>query len=159
MPPVWGWLPQGPFMPHCSYCSPGSPACWLYRHWDMLEPNQLPRVANVLVFQDHFMKHVSAYVTPDQAAKTIAKFLYWGYISISGALARLLSDRGASFMSSMIEEMCKILGIKWLWTIPYHPQTNGLVERLTRWLCKWLGSWQKKKSQLAISFGWNSACL
>ena len=29
----------------------------------MLEPNQLPRVANVLVFQDHFTKHVLAYVT------------------------------------------------------------------------------------------------
>ena len=78
----------------------------------MLEPNQLPRVTNVLVFQDHFMKHVLAYVTPDQTAKTIAKFLYQGYISIFGALARLLSDRGASFMSSVIEEMCKILGIK-----------------------------------------------
>ena len=38
----------------------------------MLEPNQLPRVANVLVFQDHFMKHVLVYVTPDQTAKTIA---------------------------------------------------------------------------------------
>ena len=41
-----------------------------------LEPNQSPRVANILVFQDHFMKHVLAYVTPDQTAKTIAKFLY-----------------------------------------------------------------------------------
>ena len=96
----------------------------------MLEPNQSPRVANVLVFQDHFTKHVLAYVTPDQNVKTVAKFLYGGYISIFGALARLLSDRGASFMSSVIEEMCKILGMKWLWTTPYHPQTNGLVERL-----------------------------
>ena len=41
----------------------------------------------------------------------------------------LLSDRGANFMSSVIEEMCKILGIKKLQTTPYHPQTNGLVER------------------------------
>ena len=55
----------------------------------MLEPNQSPRVANILVFQDHFMKHVLVYVTPDQTAKTIAKFLYGGYISIFGPLARL----------------------------------------------------------------------
>ena len=75
-----------------------------------LEPNQLPRVANV--FQDHFMKHVLVYVTPDQTAKMIAKFLYQDYISIFGAPARLLSDRGASFMSSVIEEICKILGVK-----------------------------------------------
>ena len=69
-------------------------------------------------------------MTPDQTAKTIATFLYGGYISIFGALARLLSDRGASFMSSVIEEMCKILGIKQLQTMPYHPKTNRLLERL-----------------------------
>ena len=77
-----------------------------------LEPNQSPRVTNVLVFQDHFTKHVLAYVTPDQTAKTVAKFLYAGYISIFGAPARLFSDRGASFTSYVIEELCKILGIK-----------------------------------------------
>ena len=95
-----------------------------------LELNQSPRVANVLVFQDHFTKHVLAYVTPDQTAKTIAKFLYGGYISIFGAPARLLSDRGTNFTSSIIEELCKILGIQWVQTMPYHPQMNGLVARL-----------------------------
>ena len=78
----------------------------------MMELDQLPRVANVLVFQNHFTKHVLAYVTPDQTAKTIAKFLYGGYISIFGAQAKLLSDRGTSFTSSIIEELCKILGIQ-----------------------------------------------
>ena len=78
----------------------------------MLKLNQLPRVTNVLVFQDHFTKHVLAYVTPDQTANTIPKFLYGGYISIFGAPARLLSDRGTSFTSSIIEELCKILGIQ-----------------------------------------------
>ena len=77
-----------------------------------LEPNKSTRVTNVLVFQDHFMKHMLACVTPDQTVKTVAKFLYRGYISISGALARLLSDRGASFTSSIIDELCKILGVK-----------------------------------------------
>ena len=43
---------------------------------------------------------------------------------------RLLSDRGANFISSEIDEMCKILSVKKLQTMAYHPQTNGLVERL-----------------------------
>ena len=78
----------------------------------MMELTQSPRVANILVFQDHFTKHVLAYVTPNQTAKAITKFLYGGYISIFGALARLLSDRGTSFTSRIIEELCKILGIQ-----------------------------------------------
>ena len=49
-----------------------------------LEPNQSPRVTNVLVFQDYFMKHMLAYVTPDQTAKIIAKFFYQGYICLWG---------------------------------------------------------------------------
>ena len=51
-----------------------------------LELNQSPRVANVLVIQDHF---TMAYVSPEQTAKTITKFLYGGYISIFRAPARL----------------------------------------------------------------------
>ena len=38
-----------------------------------LQLNRLPRVADVLVFQDHFMKHIMAYVTPNQTAKTVTK--------------------------------------------------------------------------------------
>ena len=103
----------------------------------MLELNQLPRVTNILVFQDHSLSML--YVTPDQTVKTITKFLYGGYISIFGALARLLSDRGTSFTSSIIEELCKILGIQQLWTMPYHPQMNGLVERLHQTIMHMIG--------------------
>ena len=95
-----------------------------------LEPNQSPRVANVLGVPRLFHETGVGICDPNQTAKTIAKFLYQGYISIFGALARLLSDRGASFTSSVIQEMCNSLGIKQLQTVPYHPQTNGLVERL-----------------------------
>ena len=95
----------------------------------IMELNQPPRVTNILVFQDHFMKHIMAYVTPDQTVKTVANFLHQGYISIFGAPAKLLSDWGANFMSSIIDKMCMLLGMKKLQTMPYHPQTNGLVER------------------------------
>ena len=110
-----------------------------------LELNQLPRVANVLVLQDHFTKHVLAYVTPNQTVKTITKFLYGGYISIFGALARLLSDRGTSFTSSIIEELCKILVFQWLWTMPYHPQTNALVKILHQMIMHMIGKLGEEK--------------
>ena len=110
-----------------------------------LELIQSSRVTNILVFQDHFTKHVLAYVTPDQTAKTIAKFLYQGYISIFGALARLLSDRGANFMSSVIGKMCKILDVQKLLTMAYHLQTNGLVERSHQTIMRIIGKLSEDK--------------
>ena len=91
------------------------------------------------------MKHVLAYVTPNQTAKTIAKYLYQGYISIFGALTRLLSNRGANFMSSVIDKMCKILSLKKLQTMPYHPQTNRLAERLHQTIMRMIGKLGKDK--------------
>ena len=104
-----------------------------------MELDTSPRVVNVLVLQDHFMKYVLAYVTPNQTAKTIAKFLYGGFISIFGAPARLLSDRGTSFTSSIIWELCEILGIQQLWTTPYHSQANRLVERSHQMIMRMIG--------------------
>ena len=77
-----------------------------------MQLNRPSKFANVLVFQDNFTKHIMAYVTPDQTAKTVTRFLYQGYISIFGALARLLSDWGANIISSINDEMCKLLSIK-----------------------------------------------
>ena len=77
-----------------------------------MELNRPPKITNDMVFQDHFTKHVMVYVTPDQTTRTIAKFLYQGYISIFRALTRLLSDHSANFMSNIISEMCKLLGMK-----------------------------------------------
>ena len=129
-----------------------------------LEPSQSPRVTKILVFQEHFTKHLLAYVTLDQTTKTITIFLYQGYISIFGALASLLSDRGANFMSSVIDKMCSILGMKKLWTSPYHPQTNGLVERLHQLIMRMIGKLEEDKkadwpSHLAeIVHAYNATC-
>ena len=84
-------------------------------------------------------------MTPSQTAKTIAKFLYGGYISIFGAPARLLSDRGTSFTISIIEELCKILGVQQLQTMPYHPQTNRLLVRLHQTIMCMIGKLGKDK--------------
>ena len=67
-----------------------------------MELNQSPKVVKILVFQDHSVKHIMAYVTPNQTAKTVAKFLYQGYISTSRALAKLLINQGANFRRNII---------------------------------------------------------
>ena len=116
-----------------------------------MEPNRLPKIANVLVFQDHFTKHIMVYMTPNQTAKTIAKFLYHDYILIFGAPSRLLSDYGANFMSSIIGKMCKLLSMKKLQTMSYHPQMNGLVERSHQtimWMIGKLGEDEKQTGQI-----------
>ena len=63
----------------------------------MMELDQPPNVVNLLVFWDHFTKHILAYVTTNQTAKSFAKFLWQGYVLIFGALAKLLSNQGANF--------------------------------------------------------------
>ena len=110
-----------------------------------LDLNRLPKVANVLVFQDHFMKHIMAYVTPNQTAKTVSKFLYQGYISISGAPARLLSDWGANFWAASL--MRCVNSLEWRNCKPYltTPRWMGWWRGLIKPLCGWLGSWEKTK--------------
>ena len=48
-----------------------------------MELDQPPDVVNFLVFCDHFTKHITAYMTPDQTVKTVTKFLWQGGISQS----------------------------------------------------------------------------
>ena len=40
----------------------------------MTELDQPPNMVNVLVFWDHFMKHIMTYITPNQTVKTVARF-------------------------------------------------------------------------------------
>ena len=87
--------------------------------------DQPPNVVNLLVFCDHFTKHIMAYVTPNQTVKTVAKFLWQGYVSFFRALAKLLSNWGANFESNIIRELCELVGIWKVRTSPHHAQTNG----------------------------------
>ena len=49
-------------------------------------------------------------------------------VSRHGVPAELLSDRGSLFLSGIVSEVCKLLGIHKVNTSAYHPQMDGLVE-------------------------------
>ena len=117
----------------------------------MMELYQSPNVVNLLVFCDHFMKHIMAYVTPDQTAKTVTKFLWQGYILIFGALAKLLSDQGTNFESNIIRELCKLMSIWKVRSSPYHAQTNGQVECTHHMLMCMIGNLVRTRRQTGQS--------
>ena len=103
----------------------------------MMELEQPPNMVTVLVFCDHFTKHATAYRSLDQTAKTVAKFLWQGYISIFRALVKLLSDWGANFESNIIKELCELMGIWKVRTSLDHAQTNEQVEQAHQtWMCR-----------------------
>ena len=124
-----------------------------------LEPTQSPRVTNVLVFQDHFMKHILAYITPDQTAKSVAKFLYQGYISIFGAwpgswVTEVLTSWGLWLMKCA-------RSLQWRSCRPC-PTTHRLMlggEIAPDDNVNDQEAGRRQKSWLAITFGWSSACL
>ena len=104
-----------------------------------------PVVRNVLVMQDHFSKHVVAYVVKDQKARTAAETLRSGYFRLFGAPAYLLSDEGKSFTAAVVEDLCKLCGVKKLRTSSYHAQTNRQVERMNQTLIRLIGKLDEDK--------------
>ena len=108
-----------------------------------MELDQLPNMVSVLVFCNYFTKHIMAYLTPNQTAKTVTKFLWQGYILIFGAPAKLLSDQGSNFESNVIKNLCELMGIQNIRTSPYHTQTNGQVEQAHQMFMHMIGKLSK----------------
>ncbi|CAI5638198.1 unnamed protein product [Oreochromis niloticus] len=46
----------------------------------------------------------------------------------------ILTDQGTNFMSTLLKQVYKLLGIRSVRTTPYHPQTDGLTERFNQTL-------------------------
>ena len=68
----------------------------------------------------------------------MAKFIYEEIICRFGTPRVLQSDRGTHFVNEVIQELTDKF---WIWhslSSPYHPQSNGLVERFNKTLCEGL---------------------
>ena len=88
----------------------------------------------VIVLQDFLTKWPMIYAVPDQKASRIARLLAEEVVPFCGVPEALLSDRGANLLSHLVQDICSLLGIKKLNTTLYHPQCDGMVERLNRTL-------------------------
>ena len=53
-------------------------------------------------------------------------------ISRFGAPERIHADQGQNFEAQLFKEMCNLFSIEKTRTTPYHPQSDGMVERMNR---------------------------
>ena len=67
-------------------------------------------------------------------AETYAQAFLSGWIARFGVLASITSDHWCHFISELWKDLMHLLGIKPTHTTSYHPQANGMVERMHRQL-------------------------
>ena len=81
-----------------------------------------------LILVDAHSKWIEAHIMQSiTSAKTIEKLRI--IFSTHGLPRKVVTDNGPSFISQEFKEFIEANGIKHVTTAPYHPSSNGLVER------------------------------
>ena len=86
----------------------------------------------VIVFQDFMTKWPLVFPTPDQKAIRLAKLIAEKVLPQFGVPDAILSDRGVNLLAHVMGDVCQLLGVTKLNTTSYHPQCDGMVERMNR---------------------------
>ena len=89
----------------------------------------------ICVITEYVTKMAFASAIKNKTAEEVAEIL-WIYISIYGPPKILFSDQGTEFCNCTIRQLTLVCGIDHRITSPYHPNTNGLVERFNQTLIR-----------------------
>ena len=87
----------------------------------------------ILVVVDYATRYPEAFALNSISATSVAKKLI-ELFSHHGVPKEILTDQGTNFMSKLLKEVYRMIGVKPIRTSPYHPQTDGLVERYNQTL-------------------------
>ena len=105
---------------------------------DIVGPLEVTTSGNkyIIVATDYLTKWPEARAIQNIQAATVVQFIYEEIVCRHGTPKELLSDRGTSFVNNIVKAFCETMKIKHVLTTSYHPQTNGLTERLNKTLCE-----------------------
>ena len=93
---------------------------------------------HVLVMCDRFTKLTRAILLLDATALTVSSAFIDTWVAAYGIPDSVLTDNGPQFASVHYQGILGLLGIASNHTFPYHPQTNGQLERDNRTLVRQL---------------------
>ena len=82
----------------------------------------------VLVICDYATRYPEAIPLKSIDAAHVAEEIIKVFARV-GVPEEILTDQGSNFTSQLLAELYRLLHIHPICTSPYHPQTNGLVER------------------------------
>jgi transposase InsO family protein len=97
----------------------------------------------LLIFTDYVTKWVEAFPTPDEESKTFANIFIKEIICRYGPPSVLQSDNGKSFVNKLVDHVNEIFKITRRTSSPYHPQSQGLVERFNGTIKQMMRSYLK----------------
>ena len=129
---------------------------------DLVGP--LPTAASgnkyLLTVLDHCSGWAEAYPIPNKTAKTVQDAFHTNWLPRFTAPEVLITDNGAEFNAHATREYFRELGIEHRLTSPYHPQSNGKIERFHRTLKQTLGKlsanhptqWESKLADTLLAY-------
>ncbi|XP_053381689.1 uncharacterized protein LOC128549191 [Mercenaria mercenaria] len=97
---------------------------------DLIGPiSPVSEKGNILTVVDYATRYPEAVALPRIVTENVAEALL-DIFSRVGFPSEILSDRGSQFTSQLMEEVCRLVSLKQLFTTPYNPKCNGLCERM-----------------------------
>ena len=93
---------------------------------------------HILTIIDHLTGWQEAFPIPDKSADATVFTFINEYLPVHMCLWYILSDNGTEFKNSLMDQVLQQLGIEWIFSAPYHPQSNGNLKSSTNiWNLHW----------------------
>uniref|UniRef100_A0A224Z186 Tick transposon n=1 Tax=Rhipicephalus zambeziensis TaxID=60191 RepID=A0A224Z186_9ACAR len=86
----------------------------------------------IVVATDYLTRYAETRALPKGSAAEVAKFFVENIVLRHGAPEVLITDRGTAFTADLTQAILRYSQTSHRRTTAYHPQTNGLTERLNK---------------------------
>ena len=115
---------------------------------------------HILTIIEYLMGWPEAFRIPDRLANTIVLTFINQYLPVHMCPRYILFDNDTEFKNNLMDQVLQQLGIKRIFSAPYHPQSNGKLEVFNKYLKPTLkrlcekdpSNWDKYVNQVLASY-------